>query len=34
MDFVGSTPAELGEIVKRDYAKWIRVVKETGLKPD
>ena len=34
MDFVGSTPAELGEVVKRDYAKWTRVVKETGLKPD
>ena len=34
MDFVGSTPAELGDVVKRDYAKWIRVVKETGLKPD
>ena len=34
MDMVGSTPAELGEIIKRDYAKWTRVVKETGLKPD
>ena len=34
VDVVGSTPAELGEIIKRDYAKWSRVVKETGLKPD
>ena len=34
MDFVGSTSAELGETVKRDFAKWTRVVKETGLKPD
>ena len=34
MDVVGSTPAELGETVKRDYAKWTRVVKDTGLKAD
>ncbi len=34
MDFVGGTSAELGETVKRDFAKWQRVVKETGLKPD
>ena len=34
MDFVGSTPAELGDVIKRDYAKWTRVVKETGLKID
>ena len=34
MDVVGSTPAELAELIKRDYAKWTRVVKETGLKAD
>ena len=34
MDFVGNTSAELGETVKRDFAKWTRVVKETGLKAD
>jgi tripartite-type tricarboxylate transporter receptor subunit TctC len=34
MDFVGSTPAALGDVIKRDYAKWTRVVKETGLKLD
>ncbi len=32
MDFVGSTPAELGDTVRRDYAKWTRLVKEAGLK--
>ncbi|HTD91872.1 MAG TPA: tripartite tricarboxylate transporter substrate binding protein [Burkholderiales bacterium] len=34
MDFVGSTPAELGEVIQRDFAKWTRLVKETGLKAD
>ena len=34
MDFVGSGPAELSDVIKRDYAKWTRVVKETGLKLD
>ena len=34
MDFVGSTPAELADTVKRDYAKWSRLIKETGLKVD
>jgi tripartite-type tricarboxylate transporter receptor subunit TctC len=34
MDLVGSTPAELGELVQRDYAKWARLVRETGLKAD
>jgi tripartite-type tricarboxylate transporter receptor subunit TctC len=34
LDLVGSTPVELGDVVKRDYAKWSRLVKETGLKAD
>lgn len=34
MDFVGSTPAELADTMKRDHAKWSRLVKETGLKAD
>lgn len=34
MDFVGSTPAELADTLKRDYAKWSRLVKEAGLKAD
>ena len=34
MDFVGGSPAELGEVIKRDFAKWSRLVKETGLKAD
>lgn len=34
MDFVGSTPAELAETLQRDYAKWSRLVKETGLKAE
>lgn len=34
MDFVGGTPAELAATLKRDYAKWAKLVKETGLKAD
>ena len=34
MDFVGGSPAELAETLKRDYAKWAKLVKETGLKAD
>ena len=34
LDLVGSTAAELGEVVRRDYAKWSRLVRETGLKAD
>ncbi len=34
MDIVSSTPAELGEVIKREYAKWTRLIKETGLKAD
>jgi tripartite-type tricarboxylate transporter receptor subunit TctC len=31
---VGSTPAEFGEYVRNDLAKWTRVVKAAGIKPD
>jgi tripartite-type tricarboxylate transporter receptor subunit TctC len=34
MDLVGSTPAEFTEVVRRDFAKWSRLVKEAGLKAD
>jgi tripartite-type tricarboxylate transporter receptor subunit TctC len=34
LDLVSSTPAELAGVVKRDSAKWSRLVKETGLKAD
>ena len=34
MDFVGSSPAELADVVKRDFAKWSKLIKETGLKAD
>ena len=34
MDFVGGTPAQLADTVKRDYAKWSKLIKETGLKAD
>jgi tripartite-type tricarboxylate transporter receptor subunit TctC len=34
MDMAGSTPSELGELIKRDYAKWARLIKATGLKAD
>jgi tripartite-type tricarboxylate transporter receptor subunit TctC len=34
LDFVASTSAELADVVKRDYAKWSRLVREAGLKAD
>ena len=34
MDFAGSSPGELSDVIKRDYAKWARLIKETGLKAD
>ena len=34
LDLVGSTPAELADVVKRDFAKWSRLVKAAGLKAD
>jgi tripartite-type tricarboxylate transporter receptor subunit TctC len=30
----GGSPAEFGEFVKRDLARWNKVVKETGVKLD
>jgi len=34
MDLAGSTPAELATLIKRDYAKWAKLVKQSGLKVD
>jgi tripartite-type tricarboxylate transporter receptor subunit TctC len=34
MDFAGSSPAELADVIKRDFAKWTRLIKESGLKAD
>lgn len=34
MDVIGGAPAELTDLLKRDYAKWSRLIKETGLKAD
>ena len=31
---VGSTPAEFADYVRNDLAKWTRVVKQAGIKPD
>ena len=31
---VGSTPAELGEYLKSEIARWSKVVKEAGIKPE
>jgi tripartite-type tricarboxylate transporter receptor subunit TctC len=32
VDAVGSTPEEFGAFIRDDFARWIRVVKETGIK--
>lgn len=32
LDPVGSSPAELGAVIKADTAKWARVIKEAGIK--
>jgi len=34
MDPAGSTPAEIDAYLKADIAKWTRVVREAGIKPD
>ncbi len=34
MDLVAGTPAQLGDVLQRDFAKWTRLVKQTGLKVD
>jgi tripartite-type tricarboxylate transporter receptor subunit TctC len=31
---VGSTPGELDEVIRRDYALWSKVVKAGGVKPE
>ena len=31
---IGSTPAELGEYLKSEIARWTKVVKEAGIKPE
>src|SRR5262249_34090883 len=33
-DAVGGTAEEFGKIIRADYAKWARVVKESGAKVD
>ena len=33
MDIVGSTPAELGRLVRTEMAMWQKVVKTMGIKP-
>ncbi len=33
-DPMPSSPAELAEVLKTDLAKWIKVVKSAGLKPE
>jgi tripartite-type tricarboxylate transporter receptor subunit TctC len=30
----GGTPQQFGERIRKDYDRWLRVVKETGLKPE
>jgi tripartite-type tricarboxylate transporter receptor subunit TctC len=30
----GGTPQQFGERIRKDYDRWLRVVKESGLKPE
>ena len=34
MEAVGNSPAEFAAVIKSDLAKWARVIKEAGIKPD
>ena len=34
MEVAGSTPEELGALVKSDIAKWSKVIKEAGVRVD
>ena len=33
-DSVGGTPEEFGRVIQTDFAKWARVVKESGARVD
>jgi tripartite-type tricarboxylate transporter receptor subunit TctC len=30
----GGTPQQFGDRIRKDYDRWVKVVKETGLKPE
>jgi tripartite-type tricarboxylate transporter receptor subunit TctC len=30
----GGTPAKFGERIRKDYDRWLRVVREAGIKPE
>ncbi len=34
VEVVGTTPAQHAKLIADDYAKWARVVKEAGIKPE
>jgi len=34
LEIIGSTPEELGAYVRRDIAKWAKIIKATGMRPD
>jgi tripartite-type tricarboxylate transporter receptor subunit TctC len=34
LDVTSSTPAELGALVKTELAKWAKVIKAAGIKPE
>ncbi len=34
LDIIGNTPQEFGEFIKKDIAKWAKVVKDSGAKAD
>jgi tripartite-type tricarboxylate transporter receptor subunit TctC len=33
-DIVASSPARFAQVIREDIAKWTKVVKATGVKPD
>ena len=33
-NFAGGTPEEFGRVIRADYAKWAKVVKASGAKPE
>ena len=34
LEVAGSTPADLGKLLKDDYPRWSKVIRQAGIKPE